>query len=183
MSWTDERVEILKKLWIDGLSASQIAKQLGGVTRNAVIGKVHRLGLAGRATPSRPIKRVARLRPVITTISAPAASIEPGLDEELTKSAPPIARPIHHQPITKIEPKRKENGSLISVLELTPTMCKWPIGDPTDADFGFCGAKAHASWPYCAEHGAVAYQPASAKRTGGQVATNAAQANVARKAV
>ena len=54
MGWTDERVEILKKLWLDGLSASQIAKQLGGVTRNAVIGKVHRLGLSGRAAPSHP---------------------------------------------------------------------------------------------------------------------------------
>ena len=49
MSWTDERVEMLKKLWADGLSASQIAAELGGITRNAVIGKVHRLGLSGRA--------------------------------------------------------------------------------------------------------------------------------------
>ena len=49
MSWTDERVELLKKLWSDGLSASQIAAELGGITRNAVIGKVHRLGLSGRA--------------------------------------------------------------------------------------------------------------------------------------
>src|SRR5512141_1623281 len=54
MGWTEERVEKLKKLWLDGLSASQIAKQLGGVTRNAVIGKVHRLGLSGRAAPSQP---------------------------------------------------------------------------------------------------------------------------------
>ena len=50
MSWTDERVELLKKLWSDGLSASQIAAELGGITRNAVIGKVHRLGLSGRAS-------------------------------------------------------------------------------------------------------------------------------------
>jgi GcrA cell cycle regulator len=49
MSWTDERVELLRKLWSDGLSASQIAAELGGITRNAVIGKVHRLGLSGRA--------------------------------------------------------------------------------------------------------------------------------------
>src|SRR3954469_1053006 len=56
MSWTDERVSTLKKLWLDGLSASQIAKQLGGVTRNAVIGKVHRLGLSGRAAPSQPTR-------------------------------------------------------------------------------------------------------------------------------
>ena len=53
MAWNDERVELLKKLWADGLSASQIAGRLGGVTRNAVIGKVHRLGLSGRATTSR----------------------------------------------------------------------------------------------------------------------------------
>ena len=52
MSWTDERVELLKKLWSDGLSASQIAAELGGITRNAVIGKVHRLGLSGRAKSS-----------------------------------------------------------------------------------------------------------------------------------
>ncbi|WP_291207720.1 GcrA family cell cycle regulator, partial [Hyphomonas sp.] len=61
MSWNDERVNTLKKLWAEGHSASQIAKQLGGVTRNAVIGKVHRLGLSGRATPSRPVKRPPRL--------------------------------------------------------------------------------------------------------------------------
>jgi len=53
MSWTDERVDLLKKLWSEGLSASQIAGRLGGVTRNAVIGKVHRLGLSGRATSTR----------------------------------------------------------------------------------------------------------------------------------
>jgi GcrA cell cycle regulator len=180
MNWTDERVEILKKLWIDGLSASQIAKQLSGVTRNAVIGKVHRLGLAGRATPSRPIKRVARLRPIIA-VTPPLESSVSDLGVDVDKPAPQITRPVMHQPIINIEPKRKENGTLISVLELTPTMCKWPIGDPTDPDFGFCGAKAHGSWPYCAEHGAVAYQPASAKRGASQA--QAAQAGEVRKAV
>ena len=69
MSWTDERVELLKKLWSEGLSASQIAAQLGGVTRNAVIGKVHRLSLSGRAKPAssspRPRKvRTATLEPI-----------------------------------------------------------------------------------------------------------------------
>ena len=78
MGWTDERVANLKKLWLDGLSASQIAKQLGGVTRNAVIGKVHRLGLSGRAAPSQPSRpafRAARPRPT----QAPSAPrrIEP----------------------------------------------------------------------------------------------------------
>src|SRR5437016_7824766 len=63
MSWTDERVELLKKLWADGLSASQIAAELGGITRNAVIGKVHRLGLSGRAkSPSSAAPRPRKPR-------------------------------------------------------------------------------------------------------------------------
>src|ERR1700742_2839647 len=84
MGWTDERVELLKKLWLDGLSASQIAKQLGGVTRNAVIGKVHRLGLSGRATPSqpqRPIFKAPRTpRPAVAASPvAPRRALEPSL--------------------------------------------------------------------------------------------------------
>src|SRR4030081_2846895 len=64
MNWTDERVETLKKLWADGLSASQIAAELGGITRNAVIGKVHRLGLSGRAkSPSSSAPRPRKARP------------------------------------------------------------------------------------------------------------------------
>jgi GcrA cell cycle regulator len=64
MSWTDERVELLKKLWSEGLSASQIAGELGGITRNAVIGKVHRLGLSGRAkAPSSAVPRPRKARP------------------------------------------------------------------------------------------------------------------------
>src|SRR6476646_6714836 len=81
MGWTDERVELLKKLWQDGLSASQIAKQLGGVTRNAVIGKVHRLGLSGRATPSKPARTTFKAprptRPAAASPSAPRRISEP----------------------------------------------------------------------------------------------------------
>src|SRR5258708_20581764 len=81
MGWTDERVELLKKLWQDGLSASQIAKQLVGVTRNAVIGKVHRLGLSGRATPSKPARTTFKAprpaRPVTAAPSAPRRLAEP----------------------------------------------------------------------------------------------------------
>ena len=80
MGWTEERVELLKKLWSDGLSASQIAGRLGGITRNAVIGKVHRLGLAGRATTSR--MRAPRLRHRVAPAPmrpapAPAAAVAP----------------------------------------------------------------------------------------------------------
>ncbi len=149
MGWSEERVALLRKLWTEGLSAAQIAKQLGGVTRNAVIGKVHRLGLAGRATPSRPAKRPVR-----------AARPRP-----LGPSAPRL-RPASHLPmvvIPELEPLRFADGKTATVLTLNENMCKYPIGDPTEADFTFCG-RASACGPYCQDHARVAYQPSQAKR-------------------
>lgn len=149
MGWNEERVSLLRKLWAEGLSASQIAKQLGGVTRNAVIGKVHRLGLAGRATPSRPAKRPVRAaRPRIVGPSAP-------------RLRPPSSVP--HVVIPDLEPLRLEDGKTASVLTLNESMCKYPIGDPTDPDFAFCG-RASSCGPYCQDHAALAYQPSQAKK-------------------
>ena len=140
MGWTDERVELLKKLWQDGLSASQIAKQLGGVTRNAVIGKVHRLGLSGRATPSKPAR---------TTFKAPRRLAEPTMTS--------------HAPVTRYV---DEAPGTATVLTLGAHMCKWPIGDPSMDNFTFCGRRS-GDGPYCAEHSQVAYQPAQAKKRSG----------------
>ncbi|MEJ0060232.1 MAG: GcrA family cell cycle regulator [Terricaulis sp.] len=149
MGWTEERVNSLRKLWAEGLSASQIAKQLGGVTRNAVIGKVHRLGLAGRATPSRPAKRPVRAaRPRVISPTAPRL------------------RPASTMPmvvIPQLEPLRFEDGKAANVLTLSESMCKFPIGDPTDADFAFCG-RGSAGGPYCADHARLAYQPSQARK-------------------
>src|SRR5216110_3212346 len=93
MGWTDERVETLKKLWLDGLSASQIAKHLGGVTRNAVIGKVHRLGLSGRAAPSQPAHPVFKTprppRPAAT--AAPVRRPHSATDHSRTAMRPVAA--------------------------------------------------------------------------------------------
>ncbi len=142
MGWTEERVAILKKLWLEGLSASQIAKQLGGVTRNAVIGKVHRLGLSGRATPSQPP------RPVFKTPRAPrspSASLAP------RRLAPSTQEP--SSPVLYVE----EPGSA-TVLTLGAHMCKWPIGDPSSDNFTFCGRRINDG-SYCSEHARVAYQP------------------------
>ncbi len=151
MGWTEERVSLLRKLWTEGLSASQIAKQLGGVTRNAVIGKVHRLGLAGRATPSRPAKRpvrAARPRP-LPGPSAPRLRTATNL--------PAVAVP-------HLDPLVLEDGATASVLTLNDRMCKFPIGDPPDADFAFCGRDANGTGPYCADHARLAYQPSQARR-------------------
>ncbi|HWA00930.1 MAG TPA: GcrA family cell cycle regulator [Caulobacterales bacterium] len=147
--WTEERVTTLKKLWAEGLSASQIAKQLGGVTRNAVIGKVHRLGLAGRATPSRPAKRPVRTaRPRVVGPTAPR--IRPA------SAMPTVVIP-------ELEPVKFEDGRTANVLTLNESMCKFPIGDPNDANFAFCGRGA-VGGPYCADHARLAYQPSQARK-------------------
>jgi GcrA cell cycle regulator len=149
--WTDERVTTLRKLWTDGLSASQIAKQLGGVTRNAVIGKVHRLGLAGRATPSRPAKRIMRTnRPPRLQAGAPSRP----------RTIPSLA-PLAELP-PPLEPMAQADGSVASVLTITEKMCKWPIGDPTDQTFAFCGRDA-CDGPYCTEHARLGFQPQRAR--------------------
>jgi GcrA cell cycle regulator len=157
MTWTDERVELLKKLWADGLSASQIAAELGGITRNAVIGKVHRLGLSGRAkSPSSSTPRARKprsstmlriSRPSIRGNTALAHAYEPDAEFE-------------HEPIDNIIPI----GQRRSLLELTEQTCRWPIGDPGSAEFFFCGGNTASGLPYCAYHSRVAYQPAVDRR-------------------
>jgi GcrA cell cycle regulator len=154
MGWTDERVELLKKLWQDGLSASQIAKQLGGVTRNAVIGKVHRLGLSGRAAPSKPARTVFKApRPARPAAAAPSAP---------RRIAEPVTTLVAPQPVAPVRYVDEAPG-MATVLTLGAHMCKWPIGDPSLDSFTFCGRRS-SDGPYCHEHGQVAYQPAQTKK-------------------
>jgi len=187
MSWTDERVEKLKELWGDGMSASQIAKALGGVTRNAVIGKVHRLGLSNRGTtsagqpasddgksaqklirPSRsaktvpeqkdtaaapeeakPLPVVVRTQPVIRDATQPRAPGLPTPEEQAARAT-----------LVEIEKMARK----LDLLSLTERTCKWPIGDPTEESFHFCGLPSAAGKPYCEHHVAVAFQPMSTRR-------------------
>ena len=157
MSWTDERVELLRKLWNQGLSASQIAAELAnGITRNAVIGKVHRLGLSGRAkSPSSSAPRARKPRSHMMRVSRPmsrgnnalalAFEMEPEPEPELIENIIPI-------------------GQRRTLLELTEATCRWPIGDPASAEFFFCGGTPLTGLPYCSYHSRVAYQPASDRR-------------------
>ena len=150
--WTEDRVGALTKLWLEGQSASQIAKQLGGgVTRNAVIGKVHRLGLSGRAAPSQPARatfRTTRPRPTPQPTQAPSAPrrIEAVQPRPAAAVAPTTPAPMPELPGTA------------TVMTLGAHMCKWPIGDPSSAEFSFCGRRA-SEGVYCVEHARVAYQP------------------------
>lgn len=162
MSWTEERVDILKKLWMDGLSASQIALELGGVTRNAVIGKVHRLGMSGRgkasSTTTRPRAPRAPATPVRPrpqtggTIGNAALKISPDA------SPAPAPRPVRYEELVIPITERAD------IMDLTEHTCRWPIGDPTEKEFHFCGRKSDDSTPYCGHHRRIAYQVATDRR-------------------
>ena len=162
--WTDERVELLGKLWGEGLSASQIAALLGGgVTRNAVIGKVHRLGLSGRTKAGQPAApRPAKPRAAAAPGPAPAPRPRPTL-----QTAEPVAslpmRAVAAPPPTA-EEVNIPVSERVSILDLRETMCRWPLGDPQSPEFGFCGGRTATGLPYCAVHCRVAYQPASERK-------------------
>lgn len=188
MSWTDERVEALRTMWIEGKSASQIAKELGGVTRNAVIGKVHRLGLSNRGatTPEPPAEETPPVEAVSEPpAEAPAAPPPPAAEPVAPAAAAPrppvqpvVPRPRSHDqpqppqpPGSEISPEAMANlaevakrARKLSLMQLTERTCKWPVGDPATEDFWFCGLAATPGKPYCETHVAVAFQPMSARR-------------------
>src|SRR4051794_31958914 len=158
LTWTDDRVEQLKKLWEAGLSASQIAAELGNVTRNAVIGKVHRLGLSGRAkSPSSAAPRQRKARPAqhMMRVSRPASRGNTALAHAFELEMEPD--PIAYDNVVPISQR-------LSLLDLSEATCHWPIGDPSTPEFFFCGGKALPGLPYCAQHSRVAYQPAGDRR-------------------
>ena len=164
MAWTDERVELLKKLWGEGLSASQIAGRLGSVTRNAVIGKVHRLGLSGRATTSRmkshrPRPRMASKR--MATKTRFATTGNPAL-RALYQETEAYVPPVEEMVIPVAERK--------TIQTLTECSCRWPIGDPQAADFHFCGKNKVPGLPYCEFHARRAFQPPQARRREREIA-------------
>ena len=171
MAWTDDRVARLAKLWAEGLSASQIATDLGGVTRNAVIGKVHRLGLSHRDKPAGKSNGGARRKPAApraggTTPRSARATPRPAnsnttLDDgELkTRSVVEAKTPVEPE-IEKSAPESR----MLTLMQLTETTCKWPTGDPTMPGFSFCGHTNKDDKPYCDFHNKLAFQPPSERR-------------------
>jgi GcrA cell cycle regulator len=160
MSWTDERVDLLKKLWSEGLSASQIAGRLGSVTRNAVIGKVHRLGLSGRATTS----RMKTHRPRARMANAKRANNKP----RFAVAGNPAVRGLFSGEGEAYVPPAEEMiiplAERKTIQTLTECSCRWPIGDPQMADFHFCGKNKVPLLPYCEHHARRAFQPAAPRR-------------------
>lgn len=141
MDWNEERTAVLKKLWLEGMSASQVARQLGGVSRSAVIGKVHRLGITARETPLRPRASSARSPSRIPVRTRPANAIAPARIPVIR------AAPI----IVDLEPTS-------GILGLEIHSCRWPIGNPDQNDFGFCGREKPKRASYCDQHARGAFR-------------------------
>jgi len=191
MSWTDERVDALKVMWAEGRSASQIAKDLGGVTRNAVIGKVHRLGLSNRGGGGeRGEEEAAAAIDPPADPPAPDPGGEPEPEARAGAAAAGPARPLARDPAPALRPKPvpgqpappqpsaseisaealanlaevAKKARRLTLMQLTERTCKWPIGDPATEEFWFCGLPTVPGKPYCETHVAVAFQPMSARR-------------------
>ena len=143
MSWTSEKVEKLKELWSKGHTASQIAEMLGDTTRNAVIGKAHRLDLEARA----PSKQT----------SAPKSRD----NKHTRRTTPPTSRKAKFQSILLDKSFEPENPK--SLEDLTESTCKWPVGHPNEEKFYFCGRKPEGEFPYCKLHVLYAFQPKGSK--------------------
>lgn len=144
MSWNEEKVAKLKELWGKGNTASQIAEIIGGISRNAVIGKAHRLNLSAKI----------KARSAITN-----QNFESSNQEKLVK--PKRGRKSRFQSL--IIEKDFEPESPKQLEELTDDVCKWPINHPTDDNFYFCGRKSLKDFSYCKLHLLYAYQQRNKK--------------------
>ena len=193
MAWSDERVAVLKKMWLDGNSASEIAKELGDITRNAVIGKVHRLGLSNRDTNlSKPGVNEDKVRKGVKRGRPPKINKEPkkrgrpqkikepkdfneakaergssisasGTTGRSNDSKLEVVSDLSEETLKDLL-KVEMKSKKISLMDLTERTCKWPIGDPATEEFWFCGHEAEPGKPYCKTHISIAFQPITQRR-------------------
>ncbi len=157
MSWTEEKVALLRDCWGQGLSASQIADRLGEVTRNAVIGKAHRLGLDARPSPIRVLAPGEQPRPRAPRRAAARNGIPRLPSHKLNGHAPREGRErVRNGQHTARHEQVRQAAQLYVAAENGPP-CKWPNGDPRDSGFHFCGKPSAVGRPYCPDHCAAAY--------------------------
>ncbi len=151
-TWTTRKIDKLKKLWDKGLSTSEIGKKLG-VSKNAVVGKAHRIGLKSRVSPIKTAKNVVKETIEKVVRSSKVDDID--LDEEEIK-----VMPVVH----KARSSASKDLPGVAINDIKPGMCRWPSGDPRGDDFRFCGEPSHKGKPYCLHHCTVAYAIPSASQ-------------------
>lgn len=165
--WTDDRVVILKKLWIGGYSAGHIANELGGVTRSAVIGKVHRLGLGGRRAEVSQCTRALAVAAASSSVVKSPRQSKPSTLLGLMRFQPkPLLQPAAARPkaLPTTPPPDAPGEDRCTLMQLRAGRCRWPYGDPGAAGFVFCGTRTSNGAPYCAAHAGMAYRPADRRQ-------------------
>lgn len=163
--WTEDRIEILKRLWTEGLSGSQIAHRLGGVTRNAVIGKVHRLGLTGRRARHSTVRRERKPRGLNLPLR-PTRVFNRRRQDVAALMRPPTQVQVVREVIRRLAEQPVMEAALrVDLLDLRDSMCRFPLGDPQDESFAFCGRRKESDLvPYCGAHCRIAFAPAAPRR-------------------
>ncbi len=153
-TWTQERVELLTKYWLEGLSASNISAKLTGVSRNAVIGKVHRLGLPARAAAR------GKASSALKGGSLGLNIVDEKDNDTNAKTywGDGLSENVEDNYIYNRGGETLYDSSISLVLALKNGSCKWPHGDPGESDFRFCGKKSKSGTPYCDQHNKEAYQ-------------------------
>ena len=167
MAWTDEMVDQLREMWKQGLTTGEIGKRLG-VSKNSIVGKVHRLGLSGRPSP---IKKKDDKEAPAEKKEATESTIKatkPKAEKAPVAKAPKAEKKVEEQPEIeeKLEisaPVASHHNGKTSLTDLDNHTCRWPIGDPKDENFHFCGRKVRIGQTYCDEHANIAYVKAVKK--------------------
>lgn len=182
MSWTEDRVNTLLRLREEGKTSSQIAEALGGTTRNAVIGKIFRLGLA-KPTKKKPAEDPAEQRSSkrgnsaekrtgktgeAETASPDRSGAETGdgasAESDFARSVEDASHVVGMDETMTLVKQAERDAKKLNLLELTERTCKWPVGDPSTDDFWFCGLPSKAGKPYCEAHIGLAFQPFTSRR-------------------
>lgn len=162
MAWTDEMVDQLRAMWAEGLTTGEIGKRLG-VSKNSIVGKVHRLGLSGRPSPIKR-KNEDAPEPAVADKKNTTVKAKEKEKEEIKPQKNKIEK-THQEPEIKIDiktmekettPSQKHPGKVL-LTDLDNHTCRWPIGDPKDENFHFCGKKVRIGQTYCDEHANIAY--------------------------
>lgn len=162
MEWTAKSIDLLRALWAEGHSTAEIGRRMG-VTKNAIVGKAHRLDLPARPSPIR--KMEASGAPSSAHRRKPAAvrDAAPAIAAVAVRAVPQAPQP---QPAPRLAaaPAQVASAQVSHFPRASLRSCCWPIGEPGQREFRFCGCEAAPGKPYCAEHAAIAYQPSSKKR-------------------